>query len=51
MKYRSIGVFSNETDKDMTLFPEVHCEEVVLSPGHEVELLAEDKDEHFIPLR
>lgn len=47
MKYRTIGIFSNETDKDMSLFLEMTCEEVILSPGHQVELLAEDMEECF----
>lgn len=47
MKYRTIGIFSNETDKNMSLFLEMTCEEVILSPDHQVELLAEDMDEYF----
>ena len=47
MKYRSVGVFSNETDEEMTIFLEVLCEEIHMSPGHEIELLAEDNDDHF----
>lgn len=47
MKFRTIGNFSNETDKEITIFLEPACEEVVLSPGHTIELLAEEKEEHF----
>ena len=47
MKYRTLGIFSNETEKDMTIFLEMLCEEIILSPGHEIELLAEDIEEAF----
>jgi hypothetical protein len=47
MKYKTVGIFSNETESDMTLCLEMACEEVILSPGHEVELLAEDIEECF----
>lgn len=47
MKYRSVGKFSNDSDKKMTLFLEMMCEEVILEPGQEVELLAEDREEFF----
>jgi hypothetical protein len=38
--YIVVGVFSNDTADDMTLCLEMLGEEVVLSPGHQVELLA-----------
>jgi len=47
MKFRTVGIFSNETDEDMTVCLEVTCEEIHMSPGHEIELLAEDNDEYF----
>lgn len=47
MKFQTVGYFSNETDKEITVFLELLCEEIVLSPGHEMELLAENKEEHF----
>ena len=31
----------------MTLFLEMLCEEVILSPGHKVELFAEDQEKYF----
>jgi len=31
----------------MTICLEMSCEQVILSPGHEIELLAEDIDECF----
>lgn len=47
VKYRVIGNFSNETDHDISLFLEITCEIVILSPGQDVELLAEDRAEYF----
>lgn len=48
MKFRTIGHFSNETDKKITIFLEFTCEEIALSPGHEMEFLAKNKEEHFL---
>ena len=47
MGFRTVGIFSNETDKLMTIYLELTCEEIHMSPGHEIELLAEDNDDHF----
>jgi hypothetical protein len=47
MKYKTVGIFSNETKEDMTLCLEMSCEEVILSPGHKVELLIENLEECF----
>lgn len=38
--YPIVGTFKNETTSDMTLYLEVIPEEVILSPGDEIELLA-----------
>ncbi len=46
-QFRTVGIFSNETDELMTISLEVTCEEIRMSPGDEIELLAEDNDEHF----
>ena len=35
-----VGEFSNDTKKEMTLYLEMLGEEVVLSPGHSIQLLA-----------
>jgi len=47
MKYKTVGIFSNETDEEMIIYLEITCEEIHMSPGHEIELLAEDNDDHF----
>jgi len=47
MEFRTVGIFSNETDKEITIFLEMTCEEIHMLPGHEIELLAEDNDDHF----
>ena len=47
MKFRTVGIFSNETEEDMIICLELTCEEIHMSPGHEIELLAEDNDDHF----
>ena len=39
-KYLTVASFGNDTDKDITLYLEMMCEEVVLSPGHQIDLLA-----------
>lgn len=39
-QYPTVGVFRNDTEIEMRLFLEMIPEEVVLSPGHSVELLA-----------
>jgi len=44
MKYISLGFFSNETDKEITIFLELACEEIKMAPGHEIELLMEELD-------
>ena len=38
--YPTVGVFANDTDSEMRLHLEMLAEEVILSPGHSVELLA-----------
>jgi hypothetical protein len=35
-----VGVFSNDTEQEMTLYLEMLGEEIVLAPGHSIELLA-----------
>ncbi len=35
-----VAHFRNDTSKDLLLFLELTCEEVILSPGHEIDLLA-----------
>ncbi len=39
-EYPTVGKFRNDTVSELRLFLEMTCEEVVLSPGHSVELLA-----------
>jgi len=46
-QYRTVSLFSNDTKHIMTLSLEMDCEEVILEPGHQVELLAEDNGECF----
>lgn len=43
MSYISIGKFSNQTDVDLSINLEIHCEEIILNPGHEIELFIENK--------
>ena len=40
--YIYVGDFYNETDKDITIFLEMNCEEIILSPGHKIRLMAEN---------
>jgi len=47
--YQTVGKFKNETISDMTLYLEMVPEEVILSPGDEVELLARPS-EGLLPL-
>jgi hypothetical protein len=42
--YPVVGIFRNDTDAEMRLFLELVPQEVVLSPGHSVELLAKPSD-------
>ncbi len=42
MKYTSVGIISNETDKEMTVFLELLCEEIRVAPGLSFELLIEE---------
>jgi hypothetical protein len=39
-EYILVGKFSNNTATEMGLYLEMLCEEIVLSPGHTVELFA-----------
>ncbi|GAB3260144.1 hypothetical protein [Chitinimonas naiadis] len=39
-EYLMVGEFRNDSQTDMRLFLEMSCEEVILSPGHHVELFA-----------
>jgi hypothetical protein len=39
-EYLVVGEFRNDTGEEMRLVLEMTCEELVLSPGHAVELLA-----------
>lgn len=39
-QYPTVGIFRNDTEAEMRLFLEMIPEEVVLSAGHSVELLA-----------
>jgi hypothetical protein len=39
-EYVIVAEFTNETSNEMRIFLEMSCEEVFLSPGHHVELLA-----------
>ena len=49
LDYFIVGEFSNETQSDLSLFLEMVPEQVVLSPGHTVELLAKPSDD-LLPL-
>ena len=48
-QYPVVGHFRNDTLQDIRLFLEMTCEEVILSPGHAVELLARP-DPDLLPL-
>lgn len=39
-RYPTVAVFMNDGDSDMSLHLEMLAEEVILAPGHRVELLA-----------
>jgi len=39
-QYSVVGIYRNDTEADFHLYLELIPEEVVLSPGHEIELLA-----------
>jgi hypothetical protein len=47
--YPTIGVFTNNTGYEMRLFLEMLAEEIVMAPGHSVELLAKPSEE-LLPL-
>jgi hypothetical protein len=49
LDYVIVGEFCNETQSDLSLFLELVPEQVVLSPGHSVELLAKPSDD-LLPL-
>jgi hypothetical protein len=49
LDYVVVGVFRNETQNELSLFLELVPEQVVLSPGHSVELLAKPSDD-LLPL-
>jgi hypothetical protein len=38
--YPTVAMFSNSTAKEIRLYLEMMCEEVILAPGHSVDLLA-----------
>lgn len=42
--YVVVGNFSNDTTTDMRIYLEMTCEEIFLSPGHAIELLAKKSD-------
>jgi hypothetical protein len=44
-----VGEFTNDTGAEVRLFLEMTCEEVILSPGHAVELLARPRPD-LLPL-
>lgn len=48
-EYPTVGSFSNDTSSDLCLYLEMVPEEVILSPGHSVELLAKPTDD-LLPL-
>lgn len=45
MKYTSIGIFSNDTEAEITVCLEIRCEEIRVAPGMSFELLIEEKPE------
>lgn len=42
MKYLSVGVMSNDIDKDITICLEIDCEQIIVSPNQSFELFIED---------
>ena len=48
-EYPVLGVFSNDTDNDLSISLEMLCEEIILSPGHSIELLAAPSN-NLLPL-
>jgi hypothetical protein len=42
MKFKSVGIFANDTDQDITIYLELLCEEIIVSPAQNFELLIED---------
>lgn len=47
--YPVVGIFRNDTNVEMRIFLEMVPQEVVLSPGHSIELLAKPSDD-LLPL-
>jgi len=47
MDYQSIGFFVNKTEQPITLFLELTCQEIIMDPNHEIELLIDCLDEDF----
>lgn len=45
MKYKSVGIFSNETDQEMIVCLELYCEEIYVSPKQSFELFIEDTED------
>lgn len=45
--YRSVGFFQNKTKQNLVIFLEIDCEEIHLSPEHEIELFIENDDDYF----
>jgi hypothetical protein len=43
--YIVVAEITNDSDKDMRIFLEMTCEEIFLSPGHHIELMARPSDE------
>lgn len=44
-----VACFSNDTPAEMRIFLEMTCEEIFLSPGHQIELLARPSED-LLPL-
>ena len=42
MQYTSVGIFSNDSEVEITVYLEMLCEEIRVAPGLSFELLIED---------
>lgn len=47
--YIIVAEFANDTTSEMRIFLEMSCEEIFLSPGHRIELLAKSSD-NLLPI-
>lgn len=45
MGYKSVGIIANNSDKEITVFLEMLCEEIKVAPNLSFELFIEDDEE------